>query len=261
MLDKLKLELVPAAGDKLVLKLSPPPPPLADKQACAFAHVTMRSHLQDVSSLAFWLTQASLAGNMTVNAAGGEAAGIPSEGKPASLEDVIPSEQGKPASLEYVGVVFAASVGASFAGAETSRRLTFTVDKTSCPPLPSPPLSVIDSAGGKHDGISSKSEPASLNDVIGNGNDVPSESAPTAPVGITSLSPSLLGAEVSVRTPRAHSVQSPRLRTAASALAHRRAASRTTSRPRPSPQWTRPSPTAMWTRSTCRRRRRTSEPR
>ena len=48
MLDKLKLELVPAAGDKLVLKLSPPPPPLADKQACACAHVTMRSHLQDV---------------------------------------------------------------------------------------------------------------------------------------------------------------------------------------------------------------------
>ncbi|EOD04222.1 hypothetical protein EMIHUDRAFT_221326, partial [Emiliania huxleyi CCMP1516] len=47
MLDKLKRELVPAAGDKLVLKLSPPPPPLADKQACAFAHVTMRSHLQD----------------------------------------------------------------------------------------------------------------------------------------------------------------------------------------------------------------------
>ena len=39
MLDKLKLELVPAAGDKLVLKLSPPPPPLADKQACACAHV------------------------------------------------------------------------------------------------------------------------------------------------------------------------------------------------------------------------------
>ena len=30
---KLKLELVPAAGDKLVLKLSPPPP-LADKQVC-----------------------------------------------------------------------------------------------------------------------------------------------------------------------------------------------------------------------------------
>ena len=29
----LKLELVPAAGDKLVLKLSPPPP-LADKQVC-----------------------------------------------------------------------------------------------------------------------------------------------------------------------------------------------------------------------------------
>ena len=33
MLDKLKRELVPAAGDKLVLKLSPPPP-LADKQVC-----------------------------------------------------------------------------------------------------------------------------------------------------------------------------------------------------------------------------------
>ena len=29
----LKVELVPAAGDKLVLKLSPPPP-LADKQVC-----------------------------------------------------------------------------------------------------------------------------------------------------------------------------------------------------------------------------------
>ena len=29
----LKLEFVPAAGDKLVLKLSPPPP-LADKQVC-----------------------------------------------------------------------------------------------------------------------------------------------------------------------------------------------------------------------------------
>ena len=234
----------------------------------------MRSHLQDLCyPLAFWLTQASLAGNTTVNAAGGEAAGIPSEGKPASLEDVIPSvipsgepasledvipSEGKPVSLEYVGVVFAASVGASFAGAETSRRLTFTVDKTSCPPLPSPPLSVIDSAGGKHDGISSKSEPASLNDVIGNGNDVPSESAPTAPVGIMSLSPSLLGAEVSVRTPRA---LSPSPNTCVFALAHRRAASRTTSRPRPSPQWTRPSPTAMLTRSTCRCRRRTSEPR
>ena len=148
----------------------------------------MRSHLHDVSSLAFWLTQASLAGNTTVNAAGGEAAGLPSEGKPASLE--------------YVGVVFAASVGATFdSSAKAARRLTFTVDKTSCPPLPSPPLSVIDSAGGKHDGISSKSEPTSLNDVIGNGNDVPSESAPTAPVGITSLSPSLLGAKVRVRTP------------------------------------------------------------
>ena len=33
MINMLKLELVPAAGDKLVLKLSPPPP-LADKQVC-----------------------------------------------------------------------------------------------------------------------------------------------------------------------------------------------------------------------------------
>ena len=33
----LKLELVPAAGDKLVLKLSPPPP-LADKQVCVNVH-------------------------------------------------------------------------------------------------------------------------------------------------------------------------------------------------------------------------------
>ena len=42
MLEKLKLEFVPAAGNKLVLKLSPPPPPLADKQACACVHVTLR---------------------------------------------------------------------------------------------------------------------------------------------------------------------------------------------------------------------------
>jgi len=221
----------------------------------------MRSHLQDLCyPLAFWLTQVSLAGNTTVNAAGGEAAGILSEGKPASLEDVIPSvipsgepalfedvipSEGEPASLEYVGVVFAASVGASFAGAETSRRLTFTVDKTSCLPLPSPPSSVVDSAGGKHDGISSESEPASLNDVIGNGNDVPSESAPRAPVGITSLSPSLLGAEVSVHAKSTFRAISPSPNTCVFALAHRRAASRTTSRPRRSPQWTRPSPTAM----------------
>ena len=124
---------------------------------------------------------------MAGNATGGEA--IQSEGKPASLEDV--------------GVVFAASVGASFAGAEASRRLTFTVDKTSCPPLPSPPSSVIDSDGGKADGSSSESEPASLK-VIGDGGGKAvaseGESAPTDPVGITSLSLSL-GAEVSVRTP------------------------------------------------------------
>ncbi|EOD07123.1 hypothetical protein EMIHUDRAFT_350817, partial [Emiliania huxleyi CCMP1516] len=58
----LKLELVPAAGDKLVLKLSPPPP-LADKQA-------------------------SLADNTTViDSGGGNAVGIPSE--PVSLKDGI----------------------------------------------------------------------------------------------------------------------------------------------------------------------------
>ena len=83
--------------------------------------------------------------------------------------------------------MFAASVGASFAGDETSRRLTFTVDKTSCPPLPSPPPFVIDAAGGKADSI----EPASFKDVIGDGGGTAvaseGESAPMAPVkvGIT----------------------------------------------------------------------------
>jgi len=34
MLDKLKLELVPADGNRLAIKISPPPPPpRADKQA------------------------------------------------------------------------------------------------------------------------------------------------------------------------------------------------------------------------------------
>merc|ERR1719258_184802 len=97
MLEKLKLELPPAAGNKLVLKLSPAPPPLADKQV-------------------------SLAGNTTVNPPRGEAAGIQSEGDPASIEDGIQSE-GEPASLEYVGVVFAASVSATLDScAEASRR-------------------------------------------------------------------------------------------------------------------------------------------
>ena len=49
MLEKLKLEFVPAAGNKLVLKLSPAPPPLADKQACACVHVALRVG-QDLSS-------------------------------------------------------------------------------------------------------------------------------------------------------------------------------------------------------------------
>ncbi|EOD15036.1 hypothetical protein EMIHUDRAFT_370847, partial [Emiliania huxleyi CCMP1516] len=58
----LKLEFVPAAGEKLVLKLSPPPP-LADKQA-------------------------SLADNTAVvDSDGGNAVGIPSE--PVSLKDGI----------------------------------------------------------------------------------------------------------------------------------------------------------------------------
>ncbi|EOD21143.1 hypothetical protein EMIHUDRAFT_368933, partial [Emiliania huxleyi CCMP1516] len=63
----LKLELVPAAGDKLVLKLSPPPP-LADKQA-------------------------SLADNTTaIDSGGGNAVGIPSE--PVSLKDGIDTGTG-----------------------------------------------------------------------------------------------------------------------------------------------------------------------
>ena len=49
MLEKLKLEFVPAAGNKLVLKLSPAPPPRADKQACVCVHVALR-FLQESSS-------------------------------------------------------------------------------------------------------------------------------------------------------------------------------------------------------------------
>ncbi|EOD33178.1 hypothetical protein EMIHUDRAFT_98874 [Emiliania huxleyi CCMP1516] len=60
-INMLKLEFVPAAGNKLVLKLSPPPP-LADKQA-------------------------SLADNTTVIESGGNAVGIPSE--PVSLKHGI----------------------------------------------------------------------------------------------------------------------------------------------------------------------------
>ena len=125
----------------------------------------------------------SLTGNTTVNPPRGEAAGIQSEGDPASIEDVFQSE-GEPA-LEYVGVVFAASVGATFdSSAKAARRLTFTVDKTSCPPLPSPPPFVIDAAGGKADSI----EPASFKDVIGDGGGTAvaseGESAPMAPVKV-----------------------------------------------------------------------------
>ena len=165
----------------------------------------------------------SLAGNTTVNPPRGEAAGIQSEGDPASIEDGIQSE-GEPASLEYVGVVFAASVSATLDScAEASRRLTFTVDDPSCPPPPSPPQFVIDAAGGKADGISSESEPASFKDVIGDGGGTAvaseGESAPMAPVkvGITLAWPG---------PRRAHARITKRLRVFS--LAHRRAGSRTT---------------------------------
>ena len=53
----LKLELVPAAGDKLVLKLYPPPP-LADKQVCVNLQwlrdlVSTRAPLQRTQRCAF----------------------------------------------------------------------------------------------------------------------------------------------------------------------------------------------------------------
>ncbi|EOD24942.1 hypothetical protein EMIHUDRAFT_238137 [Emiliania huxleyi CCMP1516] len=51
MLEKLKLEFVPAAGNKLVLKLSPAPPPLADKQACVCVHVALRFSQESSSRL------------------------------------------------------------------------------------------------------------------------------------------------------------------------------------------------------------------
>ena len=68
----LKLEFVPAAGDKLVLKLSPPPP-LADKQVCVNLQwlregVCTRAPLQRTQRCAFpariasrvlWLTGVS----------------------------------------------------------------------------------------------------------------------------------------------------------------------------------------------------------
>ena len=100
---------------------------------------------------------------------------------------------------------------------EASRSITFTVDDPSCPPLPSPLSSVIDAAGGKADGISSESEPASPKDVIGGdgGTAFASDSAPMAPVkvGIT----------------LAHDVCTPRSPNACVfSLAHRRAGPRTT---------------------------------
>ena len=137
--------------------------------------------------LALWLSQASLAGNTT--AVGAKAASIQSKGEPASLEDGIQpkgepvslqSESKQPASLEDVGVVFASSARASLDSCADSRRLTYTIAD------PSPLSSVIDAGGGKADGISSESGPASLKDVIGDGGGTPvaseGESAPMAPV-------------------------------------------------------------------------------
>ena len=148
----------------------------------------LRSHETLTYPLALWLSQASLAGNTT--AVGAKAASIQSKGEPASLEDGIQpkgepvslqSESKQPASLEDVGVVFASSARASLDScAEASRRLTYTIAD------PSPLSSVIDAAGGKADGISSESEPASFKDVIGDGGGTAvaseGESAPMAPV-------------------------------------------------------------------------------
>ena len=77
--------------------------------------------------------------------------------------------------------MFASSARASLDScAEASRRLTYTIAD------PSPLSSVIDAAGGKADGISSESGPASLKDVIEDGGGTPvaseGESAPMAPV-------------------------------------------------------------------------------
>ena len=202
--------------------------------------VALRSHdTCKTYPLAFWLPQASLAGNTTFNAAGGEAAGIQSKGEPAALEDGIQSkgepasledgiqpkgepvslqsESKQPASLEDVGVVFASSARASLDSCADSRRLTYTIAD------PSPLSSVIDAAGGKADGISSESGPASLKDVIGDGGGTPvaseGESAPMAPVkvGITLAWPG---------PRRAHARITKRLRVFS--LAHRRAGPRTT---------------------------------
>ncbi|EOD04552.1 hypothetical protein EMIHUDRAFT_439161, partial [Emiliania huxleyi CCMP1516] len=175
-----KLEFVPAAGEKLVLKLSPPPP-LADKQA-------------------------SLADNTAVvDSDGGNAVGIPSE--PVSLKDGIgtgtggtgtastgtgnvPSE-GEPAG-SLAGVHFA---GVSLDAVPEASR--FTVD---------------DPAGAKAVGIPPESEPSPLKDGIdAGGGNVAGESSPMksfAKVGIVpaddgritiviseSVSPSLLGAK------------------------------------------------------------------
>ena len=131
----LKLELVPAAGDKLVLKLSPPPPPLADKQACACAHVTMRSHLQDVSS--GLLADTGVAGGQHdrqrcrrrgrrqgepgplkdgIDAGGGNVAGELSPMKSFAKVGIVPADDGR------ITIVISESVSPSLLGAKVRVR-------------------------------------------------------------------------------------------------------------------------------------------
>ncbi|EOD06917.1 hypothetical protein EMIHUDRAFT_218624 [Emiliania huxleyi CCMP1516] len=163
----LKLELVPAAGDKLVLKLSPPPP-LADKQA-------------------------SLADNTAVvDSDGGNAVGIPSE--PVSLKDGIDTGTGGTCTantgtgnVPSEGEPAGSLAGVHFAGVSLDAvPEAFTVD---------------DPAGAKAVGIPPESEPSPLKDGIdASGGNVAGESSPMksfAKVGVISesVSPSLLGAK------------------------------------------------------------------
>jgi len=139
MLDKLKLELVPAAGDKLVLKLSPPPP-LADKQA-------------------------SLADNTTViDSGGGNAVGIHSE--PVSLKDGIDTGTGGTGTASAGNVPSEGEsgslAGVHFAGVSTGVSLDAVPEA----------LTVDDPAGAKAVGLPPVSEPGPLKDGIdaGGGN-------------------------------------------------------------------------------------------
>ncbi|EOD06902.1 hypothetical protein EMIHUDRAFT_218600, partial [Emiliania huxleyi CCMP1516] len=166
-INMLKVELVPAAGDKLVLKLSPPPP-LADKQA-------------------------SLADNTAVvDSDGGNAVGIPSE--PVSLKDGIDTGTGGTCTantgtgnVPSEGEPAGSLAGVHFAGVSLDAvPEAFTVD---------------DPAGAKAVGIPPESEPSPLKDGIdAGGGNVAGESSPMksfAKVGVISesVSPSLLGAK------------------------------------------------------------------